>query len=187
VQNSNRRFIPDSFGRYPVSNLSGKLRFLKRGSAKTCAKMHALQVLFGISVLTLAFTGCQNTLYLVNGQGKLFKISPSQTGANGPTVTADGQGGSCTLAPALTADLVCAFFAKYLPPACSPTLATHIPERLIRSWLMSPVYQTEEQKFYAADYLNSFDNIGFRAGCSITMSWATPSGNGSHTWPSFGF
>jgi hypothetical protein len=108
------------------------------------AKRHAFQVLFGMSVFTLTFTGCQNSLYLVNGQGKLFRVSPSQSGMNGPTATVESSIDTGLLSPEGLSSGGCANAVFVLDGSgnqiieINPITGAHVPPSPIPGIVSSP-------------------------------------------------
>ncbi len=84
--------------------------------------------------------------------------------------------GSCSKATQLTTELTTMFFTRYLSRTNS--VNTRVPLSLIPP----DITLTIEQQFYAGgNYLNAFDSPV--SGCSASLAWETPDGNGSTTAP----
>jgi dienelactone hydrolase len=89
------------------------------------------------------------------------------------------QHGACEVVHVLAADILATFFAKYLPPPFWPNLRSCIPNSLIAR----PFKKTFEQEFFAGGHLMGLQLIKGRRGCSVTLSWVTPTSSGSVTRP----
>jgi hypothetical protein len=98
--------------------------------------------------------------------------------------TCTGQRGPCTLVPALAADVVALFFARYLPPEnwadASPWWFPWFPWFRVHPSLRPPtLLLSAEQKFFAGGHFAAWALMADRPACGVTLNWKTAEGSGS--------
>jgi pimeloyl-ACP methyl ester carboxylesterase len=98
--------------------------------------------------------------------------------------TCTGQRGECTLVPALAADLVALFFARYMPPErWANGRPSWLPPwfpwfRVGPSLSPPPLVLTTEQQFFAGGHFAAWKLLSERPACGLTLNWKTSGGSG---------